>query len=226
MAVTLGSVVLDGFEVSGALHFGGKQALAVHRLPGGGRVIDALGPDDSDVTWAGILTGGNAADRARLLDGLRRNGSTVTLAWDSFLVSVVVGELLLDFANPWWIPYRVRCVVAPDVTNLTTEATPTTQSAVLADLGMAAGFIDIGAVASSLAPAAAFTAGTSDYARASIALTAMVSATDAAIATTGGNLAAATTISSLLTSTGSLADLVAGRGYLARASANFLLSGV
>jgi hypothetical protein len=224
VAVILGGVALDGFEVSGALHFGGKQALAIHRLPGGGRIIDALGPDDTDITWSGILTGGNAADRARLLDALRRNGSTVTLAWDSFLVTVVVGELLLDFANPWWIPYRVRCVVAPGATGLTTEATSTTQSAVLADLGTAADFINISVAASSLAPPDAFTEGTSDYARASTALAALVSTTDSAIVSAGANLVS-TTIPSLLTSTGSLANLTAARGFVARASANFLLSG-
>jgi hypothetical protein len=225
VAVILGSVVLDGFEVSDAVHFGGKQALAVHRLPGGGRIIDALGPDDADITWSGILTGGNAAGRARLLDGLRRNGSAVTLAWDSFLIAVIVGELLLDFANPWWIPYRIRCVVAPGVTELAAGATSTTQSAVLTDLGTAAGFINIGAAASSLAPADAFTQGTADYAQASIALSALVSTTDTAIVATGGGLAAGTTISDLLTSTGSLANLAAARGYLGRANANFLLAG-
>jgi hypothetical protein len=217
-------VTLDGFEVSGALRFGGKQALTVHRLPGGGRVIDALGPDDADISWSGILSGGSAADRARLLDGLRRNGLTVTLAWDSFLVAVVIGELVLDFANPWWIPYRIRCVVAPGVNASGPGTSVTAQSAVLADLGVAAGFINIGAIGATLNTPDAFTLGTSTYATASNALSGLVTSTDAAIATAGAAMSA-NDIPSMLTATGTLANLSAARGYVARASVNFLLSG-
>jgi hypothetical protein len=224
VAVILGSVTLDGFEVSGALRFGGKQALTVHRLPGGGRVIDALGPDDADISWAGILSGGNAADRARLLDGLRRNGLTVTLAWDSFLVAVVVGELLLDYTNPWWIPYRIRCVVAPGVNTSPVGTNLTAQSAVLTDLGIAGGFTNIGAIGATLNTPGAFTEGTSTYAAALGALSGLVASTDAAIATTGEAMSA-NDIPGMLTATGALANLSVARGYLARANANFMLSG-
>jgi hypothetical protein len=224
MALILGSVVLDGFEVSGAIRFGGRQALTVHRLPGGGRVIDAMGPDDADIVWCGILSGGNAADRARLLDGLRRNGSTVTLAWDSFLVAVVVADLLLDFANPWWIPYRIRCVVAPGINASATGTGATVQSAVLADLGIAGGFTSIGAVGLALNAPDAFTAGTSAYAAASGALSGLAANVDAAIVTAGAGLTTED-IPALLTTTATLANLSAARGYVARAGANFLLSG-
>jgi hypothetical protein len=217
-------VTLDGFEVSGAVRFGGKQALTVHRLPGGGRVIDALGPDDADISWAGILSGGNAADRARLLDGLRRNGLTVTLAWDSFLIAVVVGELLLDFTNPWWIPYRIRCVVASGVNAPPMGTNLTAQSAVLTDLGAAGGFTNIGTIGAMLNTPGAFTEGTSAYATASGALSGLVAGTDAAIATTGAAMSAAD-IPGMLTATEALANLSAARGYLARANANFVLSG-
>ena len=224
MAVILGSVTLDGFEVSGALRFGGKQALAVHRLPGGGRVIDALGADDADISWTGILSGGNAADRARLLDGLRRDGLTVALAWDSFLVAVVVGELLLDFTNPWWIPYRIRCIVAPGISASPIGTNLTAQSAVFADLGAAGGFTNIGAIGATLNTPGAFTEGTSSYAIASGALSGLVASTDAAIAAAGAAMSA-TDISGMLTATEALANLSAARGYLARANANFVLSG-
>jgi len=223
LPVVLGGVVLDGFEVSGAVRFGGKQALAVHRLPGGARIIDALGPDDADIFWSGILSGGNAADRARLLDGLRRNGSTVMLAWNSFLVAVVVGELLLDFTNPWWIPYRIRCVVAPRTSTSAIGTNATAQLAVVADLGVAAGFIDIGQAGSTLGVTGAFTAGTPEYAAASGALSSLVISTDADIAASGAGLST-DDITSLLASTASLANLAAARGYLARANANFLLA--
>ena len=52
MAVTIGSITLRDFEVPSIVRFGGMQRLVEHRLGGGGRVIDALGSDDDDISFA------------------------------------------------------------------------------------------------------------------------------------------------------------------------------
>ena len=50
-AYSLGSVSFRSFEVPATINVGGAQRLAVHRLLGGIRVIDALGRDDSDISF-------------------------------------------------------------------------------------------------------------------------------------------------------------------------------
>ena len=114
--VILGPIALQGFEVPESITIGGAQRLAIHRLPGGARVIDALGPDDAEVTWSGIVTGPDAVFRIRILDTLRRSGRPVPLAWDAHAYTVLVSNFEADTANPYWMPYRIACTVLQDDT--------------------------------------------------------------------------------------------------------------
>ena len=84
MALTLGGVLFTGFEIPDQINVGGGHALHTHKLPGGGRVIDAMGQDDDPISWQGRFRGGLAAFRARALDAVRVAGNPVTLAWDAF----------------------------------------------------------------------------------------------------------------------------------------------
>ena len=67
-SVILGPVLLRDFEVPERISFGGRQAIVVHRLPGGARVIDAMGRDDAEIAFSGIFSGPDATRRARTLD--------------------------------------------------------------------------------------------------------------------------------------------------------------
>ena len=107
----LGPIAFDGFEVPQAVRFGGKQRLVVHALPGGGRVVDRMGPDEAPLVWAGIFSGPGAAQRVRLLEAFRRAGTVLPLTWSSWRYSVVIESFEADSANPAWIPYRVKCCV-------------------------------------------------------------------------------------------------------------------
>jgi len=118
----------------------------VQTLPGGGRVIDAMGQDDADISWAGILTGPDAASRARLLDSLRIAGDALPLVWDSFAYNVIIADITLEFRNPWWIPYRLRCVVATPAQPAALTTTDLTAQAVLTDLASAAANLDISGI--------------------------------------------------------------------------------
>ncbi len=113
-SLTLGPVAFAGFELPSSITFGGRQRLAIHRLPGGLRIIDALGPDPADIAFSGIFTGPDAADRARLLDTLRDRRPALPLAWDAFLYTVVLEQFEADYRSPWWIPYRLSCTVLRD----------------------------------------------------------------------------------------------------------------
>ncbi|MEJ0047587.1 MAG: hypothetical protein WDN04_16765 [Rhodospirillales bacterium] len=85
----------------------------------------------------------------------------MALAWDSFLVAVVVAELVLEFLNPWWIPYRIRCVVAPGMSATAGGGTSSLELDILTDIGVAANFVDIGATAVALNATGALVGGTS-----------------------------------------------------------------
>lgn len=108
----LGSVIFQGFEIPEKLPLGGDQALSVHKLLGGARQIDAMGPDDRDIEWNGLLFGADALSRARLIDAMRISGQEVPLLVDSEMRTVVVRQFHWDYQRPYQIPYTVACVVA------------------------------------------------------------------------------------------------------------------
>ena len=111
--LVLGPVVFRDFEVPERVRFGGKQLLAVHVLPGGGRVVDAMGADEGVLSWSGVFSGQGGADRARLLDDMRRSGVVLPLSWAGWRYTVVIQTFEADAMNPAWIPYRLQaCVVA------------------------------------------------------------------------------------------------------------------
>lgn len=113
--LTLGEVVFADFEIPDHIAVGGKQDLVIHRLPGGGRVVDAMGADDAPIRWSGIFSGDRAADRARGLDRLRRSGVRQNLSWSAWRYTVVVQQFEAKITNDWWIPYQIEvCVVASE----------------------------------------------------------------------------------------------------------------
>ena len=136
--VVLGPLVLEGFEVPERISVGGQQLLAVHRLVGGGRVVDALGADEADIRWSGVLAGVDAPERLRVLEGVRRDGAAIGLAWAGFRYTVVVRELLAQVTGPCWVLYRIRCAVVSEGDAGGIEALPGVASLAEA-LGLGAG---------------------------------------------------------------------------------------
>jgi len=111
VALLLGPIAFQNFEVPASINIGGAQRLAIHRLPGGARVIDALGRDDSDISFSGTFSGSDATLRARSIDEMRATGLPMPLTWDVFFYSVVINKFEADYRSGWWIPYRISCTV-------------------------------------------------------------------------------------------------------------------
>lgn len=216
----LGPVAFDGFEVPGRLGFGGAQRLAVHRLPGGGRVVDALGRDDADLGWSGVFAGPDAAERARMLDALRVAGGPLTLSWDAFLYTVVIARFEASYASPWWIPYRIVCTVLRDEASAVVQAAGALLDGVLADVGVAAGGVDVSAVQTALAVSGAAVAGSAAQAAALAALGSVQATVQADMDAAGAALMAAADLPSAAAAAGQLAQLADARGYVARAQVN------
>lgn len=144
--LVLGDVTFAAYEVPERIPFGGEQRLVVQKYIGGGRVVEALGPDDKDLCWSGRFQSPNAGLRARHLDYLRRQGAAQTLSWDQFSYTVVISAFEADYERDYQIPYRIACLVVSDNTQpITASPSPPVDELVSADASALA----------SLAPASA-----------------------------------------------------------------------
>lgn len=112
----LGDIVFSDFEIPESIAIGGEQRLAVHRLVGGARIIDAMGTDDAPKEWSGMFLGENALDRAQSLDELRVAALPVDLTWSSLRYTVVIRRFIANFEAPFRIPYQIVCEVLEDDT--------------------------------------------------------------------------------------------------------------
>jgi hypothetical protein len=112
--VSVGGIFLSGLEVPEKLNWGGAQKTTVHKLPGGARVIDAMGPDDAEIKWTGFLSGPLANYGARALDAMRSAGVAVPLSWPGFTRTVVISSFTVTSErNGFWLPYSIGCIVQP-----------------------------------------------------------------------------------------------------------------
>ena len=216
-SLTLGPVAFVGFELPSSITLGGTQRLAIHRLPGGVRIIDALGPDPADIAFAGIFSGPDAADRARLLDTLRISGAALPLAWDAFLYTVILARFEADYRSPWWIPYRISCTVVRDEAAAAVTAILDLGSSITADL-VSAGSYGSSAVGA-ISVAGATSLGTPAFAAAQTAIGSALSGISSQIATTEP-LLRTSNISAAVQATGLLAQLSTSQGYVERAARN------
>ncbi len=107
----LGTIRFRDFEVPSRANFGGRQNLNTHRLGGGQRVVDVMGPESTNIMFSGVFSGPDATRRAQSVDLLRTLGKVVPLSWDRFYFDVIVGNFLAHYQNSIWIPFQVTCIV-------------------------------------------------------------------------------------------------------------------
>lgn len=116
VTLALGGVVFQGFEIPASIGSGGSQMLATHKMPGGNRAIDAMGPDDNEISWSGRFRGSSAETRALFLDFMRRQGNKVLLTYSLHFYQVIIKEFRADFQQSYEIPYSISCEVVQDLT--------------------------------------------------------------------------------------------------------------
>jgi hypothetical protein len=216
----LGPVAFHDFELPPRIAFGGAQRLAVHDLPGGARVIDAMGADNAPIAWRGVFSGPDAAARARLLDLLREQGLPLPLAWDAFAYLVVIAAFEAIYERPNWVPYRIACAVLLDEAQAAEMLAAPLAATLLADLGLAAPAVDVSAAQAALAAPDATTFGTAAYGAAVAAVDAARAAAGALVGSAGAALMAAGDPIGAATAAGTLAQAADAQGFLARAAAN------
>src|SRR5215212_9196175 len=111
--LVLGPFVFTDFSVPDRLPLGGRQHHMVHKMPGGDRVIDCLGPDDADRAWSGTLWGNRAQGDALMLDALRRAGKPLSYSNGFEARTVVITEFQARVQKPTCIEYSI-CVTPSD----------------------------------------------------------------------------------------------------------------
>jgi len=95
--VILGGMVLTGIEVPDRLRVGGRQMLAVHRLAGGGRVVDALGNDPDRLELSGRFMGPDAQSRASAVERMRVSGVPVGFSAAGLSATVWIAQFSYDY---------------------------------------------------------------------------------------------------------------------------------
>jgi hypothetical protein len=110
--LTLGAVVFDDYSTPSEMMGGGNQAMVVHKLPGGARVIDTLGPDEANIVWQGEFFANNAYDTCLLLDSMRAAGQVLTLSWGGQSRQVIIDSFIYKVRRlPVWVAYNISCTV-------------------------------------------------------------------------------------------------------------------
>lgn len=140
--LNLGSVQFQALEIPTEIGgIGGMQSLAVHRLVGGNRVVDAMGKDYPPLNWAGLFFGSTAVARMQALQSLLDSGAAQTLSWGAYNYSVIIREFTADYRRAYEIPYRISCeVVSDNSTRLDSSSLTTVDDAVDSDLSTAQGY--------------------------------------------------------------------------------------
>ena len=224
----LGPVLFRDFELPERISWGGAQRLNVHRLPGGARVVDAMGRDDAPIAWSGVFTGEDGAARARLLDLMRAEGGVWPLTWDSFLYSVVIQAFAAQYERVNWLPYRIVCTVLRDEAEGFVADALSLAADALGDLMLAEGSgsgLDFSGPQAALQAAGAGTRGTSAYGVALGGVEALAAGADGALGAADGRVAGAglgdaAALGGAAAAAGDLAAAVRVRGYSRRALVN------
>ena len=111
--LALGSIIFTNFSTPERMPFGGEHCMNVHKLIGGQRVVDTMGPDDRDIRWSGVFWGDNALNTAQELDALRVQGSPLGLSWGGGAYTVVIKSFVPDVRRlPMCVDYSIECVIS------------------------------------------------------------------------------------------------------------------
>jgi hypothetical protein len=111
----LGPFSFEGLESPQEIQLRARQRLAIRHLGSGSSAIDYLGTDYETVSFRGVFSGTNAADRIRSIDHLRVLGMPLVLSWSSRTLSVIIRQFELDYSSDRWIPYRLTCYIVRSI---------------------------------------------------------------------------------------------------------------
>jgi hypothetical protein len=109
-------LVFEGMSLPDSLTGGGDQTLVTHKLIGGKRIVDAMGPDDEPIAWQGFLLDEFAQLQVFQLDLLRRSGREVQLLLPipQRAYRAVVGRFTWTQKRPYLYDYSISLTIIED----------------------------------------------------------------------------------------------------------------
>ena len=137
--LTIGGFTFTGFGVPERINGGGQHHLIVHKLVGGARIIDAMGPDDDTIRFTGRFRNADGVDamsEAMYLDAMRRAGKPVQLLYWNQSAVVVVKHFTFSFQRFFEVPYTIECEVVTAAGQAGSQAAPTQDGAVTGDVAL------------------------------------------------------------------------------------------
>lgn len=115
LTLTLDDFTFQDFEIPEVICLGGSQMLKIHKLIGGKRVIDPMGPDEDPVEWSGRFRGSSALSRARTLDAKRKAGKAISLTFGEASLTVLIAHFRYDTRmGGLEVPYAIRLEVVEE----------------------------------------------------------------------------------------------------------------
>jgi hypothetical protein len=126
--IRLGELIFNASEVPQRVNSGGSQMLVKQQLIGGVRVIDALGKNDDDIVFSGLITGIIDQERSKYLDYLRTSGIQVNFTYSSFNYSAVMRDYKPDLRMGYKNYYTITLTIIEDLNAPITIAIPTSFS--------------------------------------------------------------------------------------------------
>ena len=113
---------------------GRAHHLVIHKLVGGTRVIDAMGPDPRPIEWHGLFFGPTATVRARTVDAMKDSGAAIPLSWGSFYDTVVISQFVAEYKHEWEVRYHIAVEL---VTSTSGQGAISLDTSVLNDINSA-----------------------------------------------------------------------------------------
>lgn len=132
--VSIGPIILEGWEIPEKVTWGGAQRMTVHKLVGGMRYIDVMGEDNAEVSWSGRFLSSDAAFRADQIDLFRKSGELVDVVFAGRYYSAVISQFTAEQLTQFHIQYQISFTILADESSVTPPADPTALVAVTNDI--------------------------------------------------------------------------------------------
>ena len=126
------------YEIPEHINFGGEQRIVSHEMVGGAKTVDVMGQQNDPIEWSGNFVGSQAVDRAKYVDGMRKDGKKWTLIWNQFRFEVVIKSFRADFHQFYRVSYRIVFEVIQDLTRpVLSKPLPSLDQLISSDFGLA-----------------------------------------------------------------------------------------
>lgn len=115
LPVEVGGILLESAEVPQTISGGGAQAGNMHKLVGGIRIFDAMGPDHADISFNGIFQGDLAQIKVFALNEMRILGNPVLFTYGDFIYYAIIRNFSFESLPATKTKYSITLEIIEDL---------------------------------------------------------------------------------------------------------------